>query len=260
MLDLQSISNEVKAKVLSAGEMIMQDWEQHQFSAHLKNERDIVTDTDEKVEAYLRQELYKILPQAGFIVEEGKTEMNSEFNWTIDPIDGTKFFASGAPLFFTQVALLRNGDPVLGFVYQPVSKHLFTAKKGKGSYLNDVKIASTTSRVALDSAIIEFDLGDLKSAENKWKFEVIEKICTKIYRPRFSSGYLSLYLVTGAVDAVVNTDITQPYSVKNSVDLCPHDLILSEAGFIKQTIMYGSRTILLHSSQQLLMQLVNVLS
>lgn len=259
MIDLQSIANDVKPKILSAGEMIVQDWEQHHFSAHLKNERDVVTDTDEKVEEYLRQELYKILPQAGFIVEEGKTEMNSEFNWTIDPIDGTKFFASGAPLFYTQVSLLRNGEPELSFVYQPVSKHLFSAIKGKGAYLNDVKIAPSTLE-NLDSAIIEFDLGNLKNPENKWKFEVIEKICSKIYRPRFSSGYLSLYLVTGAVDAVVNTDITQPYSIKNSVDLLPHDLILSEAGFIKQSVKYGEKTILLHSSQQLLDQLISLLS
>ena len=258
MIDLFSIATEVKPLILEAGDIIRKAWEKKDFISHLKDERDIVTETDIEVEEYLRKNLYKILPQAGCIVEEGKTEMKGEFNWTVDPIDGTKFFAHGAPLFFTQVSLLQKGEPVLSFVYQPISNQMFSAIKNKGAFLNGIQISQPKS-VSLESAIVEFDLGNLHSANNKWKFKVVEKLCSKIYRPRFSSGYLNPYLATGAVDATINADIVQPFSIKNKVDLYPHNLILEEAGFHKEIVKFETGNVLITSSKELLKKIVYLL-
>ena len=260
MIDIQAIANKVKPNILRAGEMILKDWENHRHNIHLKNERDIVTDTDVVVEKYLKNELHKILPQAGFIVEEGKTEMQNEYNWTIDPIDGTKYFAHRAPLFYTQVSLLKDGKPVISFVYQPVSKQLFSAVKGYGSYLNEVKLTPPTSTTALEAAIIDFDMGSLKGEENIWKFEIIEKVSKKIYRPRFTGGYLSIYLVMGAIDVSINTDVNLPLSIKNSVDLHPHNLIFSESGYQEKLFEYRGKFVLIHASQQLIEKLELLLS
>jgi len=249
MLDLQSISHDVKPIVLEAGSMISKAWEKHQFRSHLKDDRDIVTDTDTEVEEYIRKELYKVLPQAGFIVEEGKTEMGSEYNWTIDPIDGTKYFATQVPLFFTQVALLRDNEPVISAVYNPISKQLFSAVKDNGSYMNEAKLAMHVD-VPLSKCIIHFDLGETFGKENMWKYDIFQKLSEKCYRVRVTAGYLAPYLPLGTIDISINTAIETPFSIKNITDLAPHKLILTEAGYDEAQIVVGSNSMLIWSSQR----------
>ncbi len=248
MIDLRSISNDVKPLILQAGEIILNSWNGRHFSSQLKDERDIVTETDIEVEEFLRKELTKVLPQAGFIVEEGKTEMNSEFNWTIDPIDGTKYFAAQVPLFFTQVALLRNNEPLVSFIYNPVSKQLFHAIKGMGAYINGKKI-SKHADTALAHCIIDFDLGAVSGKENEWKYDVFQKISQRSYRVRVTAGYLAPYLPLGMVDISINTAIETPYSIKNITDLAPHKLLLSEAGYKEELVSIGGKSVLIWASQ-----------
>lgn len=260
MIDLQSIASEVKPLVLQAGDLILDAWNNNSFETTSKDERDVVTDTDVEVEKFLKKYLYNVLPQAGFILEEGKSDMLGEFNWAIDPIDGTKFFASKTPLFFTQVALLRNNEPVLGFVYEPISKQLFSAVQGKGAYLNDERIIAPKTPIQLNSSIVEFDTGMLAGKENHWKYSLIEKVCNVIYRPRFSSGYLTIYLATGAIDASINTELKNPLSIKNLVDISPHTIILEEAGFASKYIDFQGKSILLRAQKGLINQLGDLLS
>jgi len=260
MIDLSSIAHDVEPLVKEAGGLILEDWKTHNFHTKLKDVRDIVTDTDKTIEEFLRKKLYSILPQAGFIVEEGTTDKQGEFNWTIDPIDGTKYFATDTPLFYTQVSLLRNGNPVIGFIYQPVSNQLFSAVQGRGAFLNQKKISAPEKKGELKSAIVEFDMGSLSGEENKWKFSLIEQVCNLIYRPRFSSGYLTIYLATGAIDASINADFTLPYSIKNIVDISPRSIILSEAGLIEKSVPVGKSSISIRSSAHLLRSLSSLFS
>jgi myo-inositol-1(or 4)-monophosphatase len=254
MIDLKSIASDVKPRILEAGEMIKNAWDDHQFSSHLKDERDVVTDTDTEVEEYLRKALYRILPQAGFIVEEGKTEMLGEFNWTIDPIDGTKYFATQVPLFFTQVALLRNNEPVLSFIYNPISKQFFQAIKGFGSSINDVKIEKKKD-VLLSSSIVHFDLGPTFGEKNTWKFSLFQKISEQCYRTRVTAGYLAPYLPLGVVDISINTAIDTPFSNKNITDLAPHKLFLLEAGYQEDMIDFKEHSVLIWASNLHLSQI-----
>lgn len=248
MIDLQSIARDLKPLVLTAGEMIATAWDKHQFTSHLKDGRDIVTDTDTEVEDYLRKSLYPVLPQAGFIVEEGETKMNSEYNWTIDPIDGTKYFAAQVPLFFTQVALLKNNEPVVSFIYNPVSKQLFHAVLGGGSFVNDVKM-NLQEDVELSKCIVHFDLGPTSGKENAWKFPLFQKVTEKCYRARVTAGYLAPYLALGAVDISINTAIEKPFSIKNITDLAPHKLLLTEAGYCEEILAVEGNSALIWASQ-----------
>lgn len=248
MFDLQSIAADVKPLVLSAGEIILNAWKDNHFTSHLKDERDIVTDTDTEVEEYLRKGLYKILPQAGFIVEEGKTEMNNQYNWTIDPIDGTKYFASQVPLFFTQVSLLKNNEPVISFIYNPITKQLFHAVKGFGAYMNDARLEQR-AHLPLAKCITDFDLGPTLGAENEWKYDVFHKIAQKSYRARVTAGYLAPYLPLGVIDISINTAIETPYSTKNITDLAPHKLLLTEAGYGEELVSVGSKSVLIWASR-----------
>lgn len=258
MFDLNSIATDVKPLVLSAGEIILNAWKDNHITSHLKDERDIVTDTDTEVEEYLRTGLYKILPQAGFIVEEGKTEMYSEYNWAIDPIDGTKYFAKQAPLFYTQVALLRGTEPIISFVYNPVSNQLFHAIKDNGSYINNTLIKKINN-IPIFSSIIEFDLGTVTGEENAWKYDIFRKISQKCYRVRATAGYFVPYLPLGVIDIYINTDIKNPFSSKNTVDLAPHKLLLTEAGYSEELISMGTHTLLIWASREHIAELKSLL-
>lgn len=248
MFDLKSIATDVKPLIHSAGEVILNAWKDGHFMSQLKDERDIVTNIDTEVEEYLRKGLYKILPHAGFIVEEGKTQLNSEYNWTIDPIDGTKYFAKQAPLFYTQVALLKGREPIISFVYNPVSLQLFHAIKDCGTYINDV-LVKKTREIALSSSIVHFDLGSMIGEKNEWKFEVFKKISRECYRVRATAGFLVPYMILGAIDMSINTDIKTPFSSKNTTDLAPHKLLLTEAGYSEQLLQLGGNSVLIWASQ-----------
>lgn len=93
----------------------------------------------------------------------GKQEL-----WCIDPIDGTSNFVHGLPYFALSVALIREGRSVLGVVYDPVAKEVFAAERGRGAFLNGVKMHKSTVSKELSGALANVDLkrlsGKLASA------------------------------------------------------------------------------------------------
>ena len=95
----------------------------------------IVTEADLAVQRFLQSKLSQILPGAGFFCEEGDVaDLQKEYRWVIDPIDGTTNFARGLPECVISVALVHNDEPVLGVVFAPRLKLLFSAVKGKGAF------------------------------------------------------------------------------------------------------------------------------
>lgn len=102
----------------------------------------IVTSADTAVQAYLQKHLTALLPGSAFLGEEEQHAAGvCEFLWVVDPIDGTTNFARGIADCAISVALLKNGETVLGVVYSPRKRELFTAEKGKGAYLNGKPIS-----------------------------------------------------------------------------------------------------------------------
>ena len=99
-----------------------------------KSDATPVTIADRNAEKHIRQIINKRYPDHGIIGEEHGTEkVDAAFVWVLDPVDGTKSFISGVPLFATLVALLHNGRPIIGAINQPVLKHLRTSPIN-GSY------------------------------------------------------------------------------------------------------------------------------
>ncbi|MCK5359795.1 MAG: inositol monophosphatase, partial [Gammaproteobacteria bacterium] len=79
--------------------------------------------------------------------------------WCLDPLDGTSNFAAGIPFFSISLALIENGQLIMGIVYDPTRDECFVAEKGKGAKLNDKELDATiAAHTALDrcSAIIDF--------------------------------------------------------------------------------------------------------
>ena len=97
-----------------------------------KGPGDFVTKTDKKVEQIIIEELEKARPKYGFVAEEsGERKNESEFNWIIDPIDGTSNFMHGIPHFAISIALEKNGEIISGIVCDPIKNEMFYAEKGR---------------------------------------------------------------------------------------------------------------------------------
>lgn len=109
-----------------------------------KGHFDLVTTADTEVEAFIVAQLRGRFPEDQILAEESPgpgTGAIEEFCWVIDPLDGTVNFAMGIPLFSVSLALLHRGDPILGWVYDPVREELFRAQRGAGSFLNNHRLA-----------------------------------------------------------------------------------------------------------------------
>jgi histidinol-phosphatase len=115
-----------------------------------KQDRSPVTLADKGAEALLRSVLLDAFPDDGFLGEEsGDTPGSSGYRWIIDPIDGTRSFIRGVPLWATLVGLEYKGESVAGVVYLPALAQLYRALRGDGVYRNDRAIkVSAVSRLA----------------------------------------------------------------------------------------------------------------
>jgi len=102
-----------------------------------KADRSPVTAADRAAEAAMRQLVAARFPHHGIIGEEyGREREDAEFVWVLDPIDGTKSFISGVPLFGTLIALARHGRPVLGVIDQPISHERWIGAAGRPTTLD----------------------------------------------------------------------------------------------------------------------------
>lgn len=102
----------------------------------------LVTEIDKKSEERIFEIIKQDFPGHYILSEEaGALAQESEYKWIIDPIDGTVNYAHAIPLTCVSIALEKNGEVILGAVHNPISGEFFFAEKGKGAYLNDVKIS-----------------------------------------------------------------------------------------------------------------------
>lgn len=124
-----------------AGEII-RNYFQGTFKVDTKDTiNNLVTEVDNLAEEKIIQIIKKHYPTHSIISEEiGELIQDSEYQWVIDPIDGTVNFAHGIPICCVSIGLLYKGELKYGVVYNPIMEELFFAEKGKGAYLNDEKI------------------------------------------------------------------------------------------------------------------------
>ncbi len=123
--------------VRDAGEMIRCAHDIADDITEKSSHIDVVTKYDTAVQEFLHRELLKLMPQAGFLGEEGAhEEITSEWTFIVDPIDGTANFVRNFGHSNISVALAKNGVSEYGVVYNPFRDELFAAQRGKGATLN----------------------------------------------------------------------------------------------------------------------------
>ena len=140
------------------------------------NFADFVTDRDLAVQKFLINEFKKLLPDAGFLGEEDKVaDLNKEYVFVIDPIDGTANFVVGYNASGISVALAKNGEVFIGVVYNPYLDEMFAAEKGMGAYLNGNPIHVT--EMPLRNSLIAVGM----SPYNREKTDLTFKLLRGVY-------------------------------------------------------------------------------
>ena len=190
-----------------------------------KQHNDFVTEVDKASEAAIIETLHTAYPDHSILAEEsGETDRESEFQWIIDPLDGTTNFIHGFPFYAVSIALAFRGQIQQAVVYDPTRNDLFYASKGRGSFLNDRRLrVSRRTRLAdcLISTGFPFRKGD-NFKRYLQMLEVMMPACAGLRRP--GSAALDLcYMAAGHTDGFFETGLS-PW------DIAAGALIITEAG------------------------------
>ena len=108
-----------------------------------KDRMDYASEVDELAEKEIIKEFRRSTPDYAILGEEsGQTagRGGSRFTWVIDPLDGTSNYLRGIPHFCVSIALVENGEPVHGVIFDPLRNELFTASRGSGTQLNEKRV------------------------------------------------------------------------------------------------------------------------
>ena len=123
-----------------------------------KGRGNIVTDVDTEVEDQVRAILEPEYPEMGFLGEESKGASPAEgYVWIVDPLDGTRNYASGIPFFSVVVGLVQDGQPIVGVNYDPLRREMFEAERGGGARLNGEPMR-VSERSTISECILGMDL------------------------------------------------------------------------------------------------------
>ncbi|MDD4882566.1 MAG: inositol monophosphatase family protein [Gallionellaceae bacterium] len=123
------------------------------LTVRTKQENDFVSEVDQKAEQAIIDVLLQAYPKHAILAEESGATGDSEFQWIIDPLDGTTNFLHGFPQYAISIALLVKGQLDQAVVYDPTRNELFTASKGSGAFLNDRRIR-VSKRTKLAESLI----------------------------------------------------------------------------------------------------------
>ena len=218
-----------------AGRKTLQWFQTDDLTITRKKDRSPVTAADLAAEDILQKELLTAFPEDGFLGEEtGRTKGTSEFEWVVDPIDGTKSFIQGVPIFATLVGCRKNGEGVLGVIFIPALNELAFAAVGHGAWHEQNGHKRVPARVSTQTSLHESLLCssdfrdfrrrpavlDAEGAGNKVRDD-IEDAC-RITRT-WGDGYGYLLVATGRAEAMADPML-------NAWDAAAVAVVVSEAG------------------------------
>ena len=124
-----------------AGALLMKKIAQS-LEIHYKGDINLVTEADKMSENLIVAAIRQNFPDHGILSEESPAILDgSSFRWIIDPLDGTTNYAHGYPVFCVSMALEKEGEIILGVIYDPTRQDTFVAERGEGAYLNGKKLA-----------------------------------------------------------------------------------------------------------------------
>ena len=209
-----------KEAALEAGGLIL-NYYKADYEIKDKGYHNPVTTADHAADTRLKEILTEARPAYGWLSEEtvdSPDRLNKERTWVVDPLDGTKEFIEGVPHFVVSVALVENGNPIIGVLFNPVTKELFTASTGEGAFLDDKPIRCLTKDKVSDMVILN---SRSETRRGLWipfdgAFGELRSIGSVAYKL--------------GLTAAGKADIFASLRPKNEWDICAGNCIINEAG------------------------------
>ncbi len=132
-----------------------------------KDDRTLVTAADHEIEGFLTARLRATYPEHGIIGEEGTREVHGEYVWAIDPLDGTRAFLAGLPIWGISIGLLWRGKPWLGIFYMPLLDEWYhSASPASGAFWNDQRIRCPPSDRWDENSLL------CVTSDAHWRYEI----------------------------------------------------------------------------------------
>lgn len=201
---------------------LIREYYHGEFTVELKPDQTPVTVADREAEEVIRSILLNAFPQHGFYGEEGgRSGPDAEYLWLVDPIDGTKSFVAGYGMFSTQIALMHQGELILGVSSAPAHDELAWACAGNGA-----QVQGRPARVREDRSLQQaaISTGNIQSLAASKRWHALGRILAAANRTRGYGDYYHYHrLAAGQIDAVIESDV-------NILDIAALVVIVREAG------------------------------
>jgi myo-inositol-1(or 4)-monophosphatase len=173
-----------------------------EYDVEFKDDNSPVTVADRRAEEVMRQCIARSFPDHGVLGEEfGHDKPDAEYQWILDPIDGTKSFVSGSFLFGTLIALVRNGRPILGVIHHPILDD-FLVGTGDGAWLNERPVAVRPCTHVEEALLVTTSHRNVANHHNGAAFD---ELVRRVKRYRTWGDCHGYYLVaTGGADIMTD--------------------------------------------------------
>jgi len=229
-MDMMLLAEKVSLVARGAGELILNA--EHPDIYTKEGRTNFVTSMDLASQEYIIAHLKELLPDANFFAEESEdNKMLPGYNWIIDPIDGTMNYMIGYKHSCISIALIKDGESILGAIYDPYLDEMYLGVKDHGAYLNGKRISNKTGR-ATENCIVLFGTAMYYRELAELSFNVARKVfdlCGDIRRT--GSAALDLcYVACGKCDAYFEI-LLQPW------DFAAGTVIAREAGAVVSNIL-----------------------
>ncbi len=224
-MDINRLCSEVKALARSVGEyLVAEQAELKRKDVEMKGTRDYVTYVDKTAEEMLVKGLQALLPDSGFLTEEGTVEyVEKAYTWIIDPLDGTSNYVHGDTTYSVSIALTRGSETILGVVHDPVVNQMYWATEGGKAYMNNEQL-SVSSHTSIENGYIGFGI---PYSLNEQGEQILQRALKQFQKASFrikGSAALDLcYVAAGVTDAFFHSGLS-PW------DVAAGSFILIQAG------------------------------
>ncbi len=154
-----------------------------------KSLNDLVSEVDRAAEDVIIETIKKTYPDHSILAEESGASGTSEYQWIIDPLDGTTNFLHGFPQYAVSIGMLLKGVPTHGVIYDPTRNDLYTASRGTGAFLNDRRLRVSKRDKLIDGLIstgFPFRMFDYVDAYSAMLKDMMQK-CAGVRRPGAAS-------------------------------------------------------------------------
>lgn len=212
--------NLAKEAAVDAGAVIL-NYYKADYEIKEKGYHNPVTTADHAADNRIKEILTEACPDYGWLSEEtvdSPDRLDKDRVWVVDPLDGTKEFIEGVPNFVVSIALVENGAPIVGVLYNPVTGELFTAAKGEGAFLNGESIHCITKENVADMVIL-----NSRSETRRGLWDPYDGTFGELK----AIGSVAYKL---GLTAAGKADIFASLRPKNEWDICAGNCIINEAG------------------------------